>query len=148
MLESIFNYYKVTEQISTSGQPTEVEFNLIAKNGFEVIVNLASPNSPEKLEFEDEIITELGLKYIHIAVEWDNPKQEQLEFFCQIMQALSDKKVWVHCIANYRVSAFMLYYTQKYLNFNKNQATSPLFNEWQPNTTWQNFLSRLNLDKK
>ena len=38
-------YYKVSENIATSGQPTEQQFSEIAESGYTVVINLALPTS-------------------------------------------------------------------------------------------------------
>ena len=43
-IEAIYNYYRVPNLFETSGQPSKEELKLIAKKGYEVVINLA-PNS-------------------------------------------------------------------------------------------------------
>ena len=38
---SILNYSQVTDDIASSGQPTEVQFDQSAADGYDVIINLA-----------------------------------------------------------------------------------------------------------
>ncbi len=145
-VESVYNYYQTTEYIATSGQPTREQFLDIADHDYEVIINLASPHSPEKLLGEDELVTELGMRYIHIPVEWESPKYSELADFCAVVEIFKSKKVWIHCIANYRVSAFMLYYLQQYQGYSAHDATSPIFHQWQPNQIWQTFIDNFPLE--
>ena len=46
------------------------------------------------------------LTYIHIPVDFQNPTDQDFDQFCAVMEKLMDVPVHVHCIANYRVSAF------------------------------------------
>jgi len=121
----IFNFIQYNEKIATSGQPESDEFALIAKNGIASIINLAMPNSDGALANEGQIVTALGMNYFHIPVPFDQPSVEHLVLFIKLMQSLSNKNVWVHCVANYRVSAFMYQYQRKIYDMPEKKAKSP-----------------------
>jgi protein tyrosine phosphatase (PTP) superfamily phosphohydrolase (DUF442 family) len=55
-------------------------------------------------------VSPLGMTYIHIPVDFQNPTDQDFEQFCSVMERLKDIPVHVHCIANYRVSAFFYRY--------------------------------------
>ena len=80
------------------------------------------------------------MNYIHIPVPFDNPKPEHVKLFCNIMTALSDQKVFIHCIMNYRVSAFMYHYLYKVKGLNKQESTSAIFESWKPDIVWKELL--------
>lgn len=109
-LETIYNFRAISDNLATSGQATEEQFAAVKEAGFELVINLALLDSKYNLENEAEIIAGLGIEYIHIPVIWDNPTQENLQEFFDVMDANREKKVWVHCIANFRVSAFVMLY--------------------------------------
>lgn len=73
-MSKILNYIKINELISTSGQPNIEELKYIANEGFEVIINLALNCSSNALENEDKIVSDLNMTYIHIPVNFENPK--------------------------------------------------------------------------
>lgn len=54
--------------------------------------------------------------YIHLPYMWDAPEAGRLELFLKILKTLEDenKKIFIHCIKNYRVSVFMHIY-KKYV---------------------------------
>ncbi|MCP4970850.1 MAG: hypothetical protein GY932_09690 [Arcobacter sp.] len=139
-MQDIINYIKINENISTSGQPSEKQFENILKEGFEVVINLAVANSEGKIEREDEIVTFLGMNYIHIPVEFTNPTLKNLQDFLDILSSLSHKKVWVHCIMNYRVSAFMYVYHKYILETPFENINLNVFNEWSPDNSWQKIM--------
>lgn len=109
-LEAIYNFAQVSEQIATSGQPKAEQFDLIKAAGYQVVVNLASGTTKYDLPDEATIVKNLDLEYHHIPVDWENPRMSDLEAFFTVMDANQDKPVFVHCIANYRVSAFVMLY--------------------------------------
>lgn len=139
-MQDLLNYIKINELISTSGQPNIEQLKLLKQEGFEVIINLALCSSSNALENENMIVTQLGMTYIHIPVDIDKPKIEDLKLFLNIMQALASNKILVHCEKNYRVSAFM-YVLHKYiLKTPFDEINLSMFEEWCPNTKWQELM--------
>lgn len=139
-MNDIINFIKINDNISTSGQPTKKQFEKIAKAGFDVVLNLAVANSEGKIENEDDIVTTLGMNYIHIPVEFLEPTHKNLQDFIDILSSLSAKRVWVHCIMNYRVSAFMYVYHKYVLRTPFNNINLEVFEEWSPDEKWQKIM--------
>ncbi|GAB1261556.1 protein tyrosine phosphatase family protein [Aurantivibrio plasticivorans] len=139
---SILNYYQVTASIASSGQPTEAQFDEIARDGYEVIINLAMPDYENSIATEGSIVTSLVMSYIHIPVPFDSPNKDHFETFAGFMDALGSKKVWVHCIVNARVSAFLFRYLQS-KGFSAAQAKTPVLEQWLPkmDSVWREFIS-------
>ena len=139
-MNKILNFIKINELISTSGQPKIEEFEFIAKEGFEVIINLALNSSSNAIENEDKIVSSLNMSYIHIPVDFENPKLSDLKLFLNILQALGANKVWIHCAKNYRVSAFMYVYHKYILHTPFEQIDLSIFDMWQPSLVWQELM--------
>ena len=139
-MNKILNYVKINELISTSGQPKIEELELIANEGFEVITNLAMPTTSNALENEDKIVSSLNMSYIHIPVDFENPKISDLKLFLNVLQALGANKVWIHCAKNYRVSAFMYVYHKYILHTPFEQIDLSIFDMWQPSLVWQKLM--------
>lgn len=136
-MSEILNYIKINELISTSGQPKIEQFEEIANEGFEAVINLALHNSSNAIENEDKIVTSLGMSYFHIPVSFEEPKLSDLKLFLNTLQALGANKVWIHCAKNYRVSAFMYVYHKYVLNTPFEEVDLSMFNKWSPDETWQ-----------
>ena len=139
-MNKILNYVKINELISTSGQPKIEELELIANEGFEVVINLAVATTSNALENEDKIVSSLNMSYIHIPVDFENPKLSDLKLFLNILQALGANKVWIHCAKNYRVSAFMYVYHKYILHTPFEQIDLSIFDMWQPSLAWQELM--------
>ncbi len=139
-MNKILNYVKINELISTSGQPKIEELELIANEGFEVVINLAMPTTSNALENEDKIVSSLNMSYIHIPVDFENPKISDLKLFLNILQALGANKVWIHCAKNYRVSAFMYVYHKYILHTPFEEIDLSIFDKWQPSLVWQELM--------
>lgn len=140
LMNTIKNYYQVTEYLATSGQPTREQFQEIAQAGHEVVINLALPSSDSALPDEGAIVTGLSMVYLHIPVIWDAPQLEDLELFFAMMGSLEKRKVWVHCALNMRVSCFVYLHQKLVLKLPEAQARYPMSELWQPNQVWQQFI--------
>lgn len=139
-MENILNYIKINENIATSGQPSVKEFSKIAKENYEVVINLALYDASNAIEDEDKVISSLGLTYIHLPVLFDNPKKSDLLLFIDLLQANKNRKVWVHCALNYRVSAFMYVYHKYILKTFFDDIDLSLLGTWAPNKKWQELM--------
>ena len=142
-MEDIYNYVKVSDSIATSGQPTKEQFLAIKDSGYQIVVNLALPTSTNALEDEKQVVEDLGMQYVHIPVVWENPKIEDVEQFFSVMTVNNDKKTFVHCAANMRVSAFMYLYRRLHKGMSDEDAKKDLYKIWVPNDTWQKFIEQV-----
>ncbi|WP_345973265.1 protein tyrosine phosphatase family protein [Sulfurimonas diazotrophicus] len=138
-MESILNYIKVNDNISTSGQPTKKQFKRIAENGFDVVINLAMHNKGA-LKEEDKIVSKNGMMYIHIPITWKNPGTERFTLFLHLLKTLQDekKKVFIHCIMNYRASAFVFQYKRLVLNQPDAKLIAP--EGFKPKKAWKKLM--------
>ena len=139
-MNKILNHIKINELISTSGQLKIEEFELIANEGFEVVINLAVPTTSNSLENEDKIVSNLNMSYIHIPVSFENPKISDLKLFLNILQSLGANKVWINCAKNYRVSAFIYVYHKYILHTPFEEIDLSIFNIWKPSLIWQELM--------
>lgn len=139
-MENILNYIKINELISTAGQPTLEQFKTIQENDFDVVINLALCSSTNAIENEDKIVSELGMTYIHIPVDFENPKLSDVKQFLNILQSLGSNKVFVHCAMNYRVTAFMYIFHKYILKTPFDNIDLSMFEEWGPNEIWQSII--------
>ena len=138
----ILNQHQNTENICSSGQPSKEQIREIASQGYEVVLNLAMPEHDDSIENEGSIVTSLGMTYIHIPVPFEAPTEDHFETFSGYMNTLRDKKVWVHCIVNARVSAFLYRHLQKEYGFSPEEASSPILKTWLPSmdVIWKEFI--------
>ena len=140
-MKEINNYIKVDKYISTSGQPTKKQFKVIAKNGFDVVINLAvSDIKKGAIKQEGEIVDKYGMIYYHIPISWKKPELDRLDLFLKTLEVLqkSNKKVWIHCIKNYRVSVFLYRYKKDILKQKGVKLIAP--KEYKPDKVWRKIL--------
>ena len=72
-----------------------------------------------------QIVEGLGIEYVYIPVDFAAPTAEDFARFSSAMDAARGRKVWAHCAANYRVSAFVSIYGRQHLGWSAEQAQSP-----------------------
>ncbi len=142
LLQDIHNYLAINEMLSTSGQPTEIQFGAIKKAGFTVVINLAPHTAENAIENESGILRQLGLKYIHLPVDFAHPTEKNFSDFVRIMQAQQQEKVWLHCAANKRVSAFLHRYRCSVLAEDPKVVRADLEKIWQPDGVWRSMAFR------
>ena len=125
---------------ATAGQPTVEQFAAIKAAGYEVIINLGMPDSPRAVLNEAEVVAAQEIDYVAIPVVWEAPTAADLAAFFAAMNAHQDKKRFVHCIANMRVSAFTFLYRVLVLGVPVDEARQTLHQIWEPNPIWREFI--------
>lgn len=101
---------QVFDWLWSSGQLSEEDIARLAAMEIDVVINLALPSSSNALLHEAEYVTRESICYIHIPVEWEQPRYAQLMQFFGILKALDGQRIWVHCARNMRVSVFIYLY--------------------------------------
>src|SRR5215831_19255994 len=140
-LANIYNMLSIADDLGTSGQPTSAQLAAIKAAGYEVVINLATGTTPRDLPNEADVVAAQGMEYIHIPVVWDHPTQADLDRFFEAMDATQDKKRFVHCIANMRVSAFVFLYHVLRQGMPLEAASATMAKIWEPNPIWHKFIS-------
>jgi protein tyrosine phosphatase (PTP) superfamily phosphohydrolase (DUF442 family) len=108
--EAIYNWRRLDNRITTSGQPSETQLADIHAVGVRHIVDLGLHTHDKALPDEAASVSRLGMTYIDIPVDFQNPTDDDFDQFYTVMEQLQEVPVHVHCIANYRVSAFFYSY--------------------------------------
>jgi protein tyrosine phosphatase (PTP) superfamily phosphohydrolase (DUF442 family) len=144
IVEAIYNYRRASPRLATSGQPTEVQLAAIAAAGFEVVINLALHDDPRySLADEPGTVQGLGMDYVHIPVQFAHPTQGDFTAFAAAMQKSRDRRVWLHCAANMRVSAFLGLYRVLQENWQEREAFQLMHGLWQPDEVWAAFIAAM-----
>jgi protein tyrosine phosphatase (PTP) superfamily phosphohydrolase (DUF442 family) len=142
-LKKVFNYYQVPGLFETSGQPNNKQLISIANGGYEVVINLAPNTTIEgRVINEKDILKSNNITYIHIPVDFNNPLDEDFNKFVAALEENKHKKIWVHCAANMRVSAFVFKYRRDVLGLSQKNIERDLKAIWIPNKVWSFFLER------
>jgi protein tyrosine phosphatase (PTP) superfamily phosphohydrolase (DUF442 family) len=141
-IEEIPDFLQISDQLATSGQPTIDQYPAIAAAGYQVVINLGLLNSPNALVAEASIASNLGLAYIHLPVEWNEPTLENFLEFAHELDQRIDQKIFVHCAANKRVSVFVYLYRLR-AGTDQPTALQDLAKIWTPNPIWQSLIEQV-----
>lgn len=143
MIEEIYHYLRLDERIATAGQPTTEQIREIAAAGYDVVINLALSSSDDALPDEAGDVRRAGMEHVHIPVAWERPTRADLERFFDVMDANRGRRVFVHCAANMRVSAFTALYRILRLGWERGLACADMARIWTPNETWAAFIEEM-----
>jgi len=142
-MKNIFNFYQLSDNIATAGQPTIDELGKVVESGYEIIINTAANDYDTVIPNEGEIIQSLGIPYINIPVILKSPKFEQYYLFRDLMKFFEGKKTFLHCAKNIRVSAFCYLYFSVEKGWEEEKAKTPIFKAWQPDDVWIDFIKQI-----
>jgi protein tyrosine phosphatase (PTP) superfamily phosphohydrolase (DUF442 family) len=144
-LSDITNYIQMTDDIGSSGQPTREQFAMIAAAGYAAVINLALPTSDHAIPDEGSLVTGSGMSYFHIPVDFAAPTLNDLKTFIGLMRTMegNGQSVWVHCVVNARVSAFLYHYLRRVRGLDEPTSRSPILARWEPqmDEVWREFLA-------
>jgi len=96
--------------------------------------------SDNAIAHEGSIVTGLGMSYVHIPVNFQAPSAEDFRTFSQVMDAFDGRRVFVHCAANMRVSAFVFLHRVLRQRVPVAEAERDLQAIWQPDEVWSRFI--------
>jgi protein tyrosine phosphatase (PTP) superfamily phosphohydrolase (DUF442 family) len=139
-LADISNYRQYSELFSSSGQPTAVQLEKIQEQGFERVIYLAFTDNDTAIEDEDRVVKQLGMDYVHIPVDWEDPTLADFKTFASVMGGENSVKTLLHCQVNFRASTFSFLYRVTVQGVPILDAKDDLDSVWAPNETWFRFV--------
>lgn len=98
-------FLRLSDRITTSGRLQPGDPARLAAMGARRVINLALDSHPDALPDAAAEMAAAGLTYTHIPVPFDAPEECHYQAFAAALEA-DDAPVHVHCIMNWRVSAF------------------------------------------
>lgn len=131
----------VSSRFYTAGQPQPAQFSWVAAQGVRHVVNLAMPDHPRAIADEGAHVTQTGMHYYHFPVPFDAPEPRHVRQFCHLLQALDDEPVLIHCMMNYRASAFLFLYLTHVEQWPQARAQAVLYPGWSPDPVWADLLT-------
>ena len=142
MFEETRNFLPLSEKLFTGGMPNAEQLRDAARQGVQVVINLALHDVPTALPEEEKLVGSLGMTYINIPVIWNNPTRENLNEFLDAMDAHSEEKILVHCEANYRATAFPALYRILRLGWKREDALDVMHQIWNEEKypVWKKFI--------
>ncbi len=144
--DDIRGWQRLDPATTTSGRLEERDPERLAAIGIKHVINLALDDHPEALTEEAAKLAARGIAYTHIPVPFDAPDEDH---FAAFEGALADHEgpVHVHCIMNWRVSAFY-YRRNRAAGMSEAEATALMQEQWDPRASddprakvWADFLN-------
>lgn len=105
--DDIACWQRIDARLTTSGKLVAGDPERLAALGVRRVINLALASHPEALPNEAGQFARAGIGYVHIPVPFDAPDGSHFAAFTAAMEEAGDAPVHVHCIRNWRVSAFV-----------------------------------------
>jgi uncharacterized protein (TIGR01244 family) len=135
LIEGIFNFRRLDDRITTSGQPSEAQIAALAAEGVTTVINLGLHSHERALPDEATSVAAAGMRYVHIPVPFDAPGEDHFAAFSKAMAQTTSEKVHVHCIMNMRVTAFVDRWTREQ-GGDADVARAMMESVWQPGGPW------------
>lgn len=126
-------WQRLDARTTTSGRLREGDLTRLKELGVRHVVNLALADSPGILPDENALVAAEGLRYTHIPVPFGAPDESQFAAFIQAIEA-DDAPVHVHCVMNWRVSAFFYRYHRDHAGMPEPEARALMEQQWSPET--------------
>lgn len=141
-------WQRLSDRISTSGRLQEGDPARLAAIGVRNVINLAMPDHPEALPDAEAAFAAQGIEYTHIPVPFTAPEEAHYRAFAAALEA-AEGPVHVHCIMNWRVSAFFYRYHRDACGMAEPEARALMERQWSPETSdypgaeaWAAFIAR------
>lgn len=140
-------WQRLGADVTTSGRLEEHDPARLADIGVGHVINLALDNHPEALTAEADKLAAQGIAYTHIPVPFEAPGEDHFAAFCAALDA-AEAPVHVHCIMNWRVSAFFYRYHLAH-GMAEPEARAMLEQQWSPDQSdnpaaaaWAEFIAK------
>ncbi|MBV8062392.1 MAG: NUDIX domain-containing protein, partial [Nevskia sp.] len=140
-LKAIHAFREIDPRLATAGQPTAGQFRAVRAGGYQSVINLLPEDSKLALPGERALVEAEGMRYHHLPVVWEAPTADDFTSFCALMDAQAQRRVFVHCAANKRVSAFVYLYRVLRQGVPREAAERELLAVWQPDEVWSAFIA-------
>jgi protein tyrosine phosphatase (PTP) superfamily phosphohydrolase (DUF442 family) len=142
MFEEIYNFLPLSERLFTGGMPKADQLIDAAQYGVQLVVNLAPHSVPNALPGEAALVESLGMQYANIPVDWNTPTKDDLDRFMDTMDSNADRKILVHCQANFRATAFVAMYRVLRQGWNIDEAMEGMHAIWDEEDypIWKTFI--------
>jgi uncharacterized protein (TIGR01244 family) len=115
--------YDIDAHLTLAGQPQAEDWDRLAAEGFEVVVNMRS--DPERAAVQQRVAEATGLRYIHLPLPAYELEPAHLAAFHALMQAETGR-VYLHCRSAARVALMWLLERTVYDGWSQEQAAATL----------------------
>lgn len=131
-IDKAYNYRAVSETLATAGRLEPEQLAQLGAAGYEVVINLLPHSSQYAVPGEQRMVEEQGIEYFYLPVDFAEPTLADYREFRQLMARVGERKLLIHCAANYRVSAFYSRYAIEAGRWSAAEADQFMLSIWQP----------------
>ncbi len=124
-------WQRLAPDLTSSGRLEESDVSRLAALGVRHVINLALAEHPEALADEDARLASAGITYDHIPVPFDRPQDSHFAAFVQALES-APRPLHVHCIMNWRVSAFIYRWHRDVQGIPEPEARALMEQQWSP----------------
>jgi uncharacterized protein (TIGR01244 family) len=128
--DDIRGWQRLDALTTTSGKLAETDVARLAAIGVKHVINLALDEHPEALRDEGGKLKAAGIRYTHIPVPFDAPNDDHFNAFRAAL--VEGEPVHVHCIMNWRVSAFYFRLNRDFRGMEEAEARALMHQQWAP----------------
>lgn len=141
-IEGSINFRRIDDRLTTSGLVDPERLSAMASEGYHAVINLLPEDSEYAIANERELLTENGIEYATIPVDFERPTHDDVERFTAAMDDHAQRSVHVHCAANYRVTAFYGLYAMRRGLYTAAEADELMHEFWDPAEypVWDRFI--------
>jgi len=140
----IRGWQRLSDSVTTSGRLEEADVGRLTEIGVKQVVNLALDSHPEALADEAGKFAAQGIAYTHIPVPFDAPDETHFAAFRAAVEQ-GPQPVHVHCIMNWRVSAFFYRLHRDEHGMPETEARALMAQQWVPESgeypAWAEFIA-------
>lgn len=129
--DTMANWQRLSPEVTTSGRLSAGDIDRLAALGVRHVINLALTESPGALADEAALLAAAGIGYSHIPVPFDAPQESQFAAFRAALEE-AGRPLHVHCIMNWRVSAFFYRWHRDHCGMAEAEARALMARQWQP----------------
>ena len=126
-----YNFINIDENVSSSGTMMNTNLKSLADAKYDAVINLLPDDNEHAKKEERESFEALNIDYTYIPVDWDAPTQTDFDVFEKVLIAAKNKKIHIHCAANYRATAFYALYAYKNLGWSRGKIDTFTASIWQ-----------------
>jgi protein tyrosine phosphatase (PTP) superfamily phosphohydrolase (DUF442 family) len=148
-MQNCYNFKQNTDLITSSGAITTEWLQQLNRLGYQLVLNLLPDSDKRAIANEQQIVEAQHIAYCYILVDFKYPQLSEYQQFCNILNTHSQRKIHIHCAANYRASAFFAAYQFEKKQWSQQQAEDFIEELWQPQDyhSWLHVLQQVGLYK-
>ena len=134
------NFVQWRDGLASSAQPGAAWLGQVRDLKYDVLINLAPPQSHGSIANEGGVVASKGVTYVNIPVDFMRPTPEDFRLFSEVMKAGAGRNVFVHCQANFRASSFIFLYRVIHEGAPAGETWAKLQGVWVPEPQWKRFI--------